>query len=236
MPGIITWKCSVFVLYARLIFTCGQWNRWCARRICHAWLSRARLFLSTFWQGFICISCCFCWMLSSGIGYCCGAGSGWGTPIIYTSRSKAMPQINPVYRHWSIAYSVKPFLINALKSSGLLIHAGEVSSRILRWCRSKFISKVHCSILCTSWLRICSEEYSVSKYRINANLKRLRCFKSIRRISVWKPAAWPHILPATNASYPAAMAKILLQQSHYCGVICGLCQKKCGHSLCVTLR
>lgn len=48
--GIITWKYSAFALDARLIFTCGQWNRWCERRICHAWLSGARLFLSTFWQ------------------------------------------------------------------------------------------------------------------------------------------------------------------------------------------
>lgn len=70
--GIITWKYSVFVLYARLIFTSGQWNRWCERRICHAWLSRARLFLSTFWQDFICIPCCICGVLSRGIGYCCG--------------------------------------------------------------------------------------------------------------------------------------------------------------------
>lgn len=90
--GIITWKYSVFVHYARLIFTCGQWNRWCERRICHAWLSRARLFLSTFWQDFICVSCCICWVLNRGIGYCCGAGS----TSSYTSHSKIILIDNPV--------------------------------------------------------------------------------------------------------------------------------------------
>lgn len=93
--GIITWKYSVFVLYARLIFTCGQWNRWCERRICHAWLSRARLFLSTFWQDFMCISCCICWVPSRGIGCCSGVGSDWVAPS-YTSHSKTIPIDNPV--------------------------------------------------------------------------------------------------------------------------------------------
>lgn len=90
--GMITWKYSVFVLYARLIFTCGQWNRWCERRICHAWLSRARLFLSTFWQDFMCVSCCICWVLNRGVGYRCGAGS----TSSYTSHSKTILIDNPV--------------------------------------------------------------------------------------------------------------------------------------------
>lgn len=46
--GIITGKYSMFVLCATLIFTCGQWNRWCEGRICHAWLSSTGIFLSTF--------------------------------------------------------------------------------------------------------------------------------------------------------------------------------------------
>lgn len=67
----------MFVLHATLIFTCGQWSRWCERRICHAWLSSARPFLSTFWQEFICISCCICWMFNRSVGCCFGPGSGW---------------------------------------------------------------------------------------------------------------------------------------------------------------
>lgn len=86
--GMITWKYSVCVLHARLIFTCGQWNRWCERRICHAWLSGARLFLSTFWQHFICISCCICWVLNRGIGCFCGAGSDWSRPVLYIPLQK----------------------------------------------------------------------------------------------------------------------------------------------------
>lgn len=67
----------MFVLRATLIFTCGQWSRWCEGRICHAWLSSARAVLSTFWQEFICISCCICWMFNRSVGCCFGPGSGW---------------------------------------------------------------------------------------------------------------------------------------------------------------
>lgn len=94
--GIITWKYSMFGLCATLIFTCGQWNRWCERRICHAWLSSARLFLSTFWQNFICISCCICWVLYRGIEYCCGTAVVPAQTPSYTSHPKTSLINNPV--------------------------------------------------------------------------------------------------------------------------------------------
>lgn len=75
--GSIVWEDSMLVLCATLIFTCGQWSRWCERRICHAWLSTARLFLSTFWQEFISISCCIFWMFNRSVGHCFGPSSGW---------------------------------------------------------------------------------------------------------------------------------------------------------------
>ncbi len=118
MFGISTWKYSVFVLYARLIFTCGQWNRWCERRICYAWWSRARLFLSTFWQDFICVSCCICWVLNRGIGYRCGADS----TSSYTSHSKTILIDNPV------CFIVQCIFTDSVCAL-ILTHASRASSR-----------------------------------------------------------------------------------------------------------
>lgn len=145
MLGIITWKYSVFVLYARLIFTCGQWNRWCERRICHAWLSRARLFLSTFWQDFICISCCICWVLNRGIGYCCGAGSHWALLLPIRPTPKAFLYII-LRASLSNAYSMKMFVVHSLINS---INTDSCNQQGLRLQKYYFYYQLFCHIFFT---------------------------------------------------------------------------------------